>query len=62
MSARQVAEYALLAKGLPTGNAPILRSVAAHMRAAMGRLEDRGLVVRIISAPDTWWALAPDTI
>ena len=57
MSARQVAEYALLAKGLPTGNAPILRSVSTHMRVALGRLEARGVVVRIISAPDIWWTL-----
>jgi hypothetical protein len=25
---------------------------------ALGLLEDRGLVVRIISAPDAWWVLA----
>ena len=60
MSARQVAEYAMRAKGLPTDNAPILASIAVRVRVALGRLEDRGLVVRIISAPDAWWALAGD--
>lgn len=54
MSARQVAEHATQAKGLPTDNEPIVGSVPV----ALGRLEDRGLVVRIISAPDAWWTLA----
>jgi hypothetical protein len=44
------------AKGLPVGNAPILASIA--VRVALGRLEAKGVVVKIISAPDAWWALA----
>jgi hypothetical protein len=58
LSARQVAEYAMRANGLPVGNAPILASIAVQVRVALGRLEARGLVVKIISAPDAWWALA----
>jgi hypothetical protein len=58
MSARQVAEYAMRAKGLPTDNAPILASIAVHVRVALGLLEARGLVVKIISSPDAWWVLA----
>ena len=46
------------AKGLLTDNAPIVGSIAVQVRVALGRLEDRGLLVRIISAPDAWWALA----
>ena len=57
MSARQVAEHAMRAKGLPTDNAPILRSIAVQVRVALGRLEGKGMVVRIVSAPDAWWAL-----
>jgi hypothetical protein len=58
LSARQVAEYAMRAKGLPVGNAPILASIAVQVRVALGRLEARGVVVKIICAPDAWWALA----
>jgi hypothetical protein len=58
MSARQVAEHAMRAKGLPTDNEAIVGSVRVQIRVALGRLEDRGLVVRIISAPDAWWALS----
>jgi hypothetical protein len=60
MSARQVAEYAMRAKGLPVGNAPILASITVQVRVALGRLEGKGRVVKIISAPDAWWALAPE--
>ena len=60
MSARQVAEHAMRAKGLPTDNERIVGSVRVQGRVALGRLEDRGLVVRIISAPDAWWVLAAD--
>jgi hypothetical protein len=59
MSARQVAEHAMRTKGLPTGNAAIVGSVAVQVRVALGRLEGGGLVVKIISAPDAWWTLAP---
>jgi hypothetical protein len=58
MSARQVAEHAMRAKGLPTDNEAIVGSVRVQVRVALGRLEDRGLLVRIISAPDAWWTLA----
>jgi hypothetical protein len=60
MSARQVAVYAMQAKGLPTDNAPILASIAVQVRVALGSLEAKGVVVKIISAPDAWWALAGD--
>jgi hypothetical protein len=57
-SARQVAAYAMLAKGLPVDNAPILASITVQVRVALGRLEAKGMVVKIISAPDAWWTLA----
>ena len=57
MSARQVAEYAMRAKGLPVGNAPILASIA-WCGWRLVRLEARGAAVKIISAPDAWWSLS----
>ncbi len=59
LAAWQVAEYGMRAKGLPTDNAPILASIVVQVRVALGRLEAKGTAVRIISAPDAWWALAP---
>ena len=54
MSARQVSEHAMLDKGLPAGNAPILASIAVQVRVALGRLEDRRTAVPLISEPDAW--------
>ena len=45
-------------KELPVANAPILASITVQVRVALGRLEARGMVVKIISAPDTWWSLS----
>jgi len=59
VSARQVATQVMVAKGLPTDNAPILASITVQVRVALGRLEAKGMVVKIISAPDAWWTLAP---
>ena len=39
--------------------APILASISVQVRVALGRLEAKGVAVKIISAPDAWWALAP---
>ena len=58
LSARQVAVYAMEAKGLPTDNAPIVAKITVQVRVALGRLAAKGMVVKIISAPDAWWALA----
>jgi hypothetical protein len=57
-SARQVAAYAMLAKGLPVDNAPILTAITVQVRVALGRLEAKGMVVKIMRQPDAWWALA----
>jgi hypothetical protein len=58
LSARQIGVYALLAKGLPADNAEIVNSIRAQARMALGRLEAKGIVRRVISQPDTWWELA----
>jgi hypothetical protein len=51
LSAPQVAEHAMVAKGLAVDNAPILASIAVQVRVALGRLKARGLAVRISSLP-----------
>jgi hypothetical protein len=56
LSARQVAEYAMRAKGLPTDNAPTF-SIAVQLRAALARLAAKGMVVKIICQPNARWAL-----
>ena len=58
LSARQVGVRALLAKGLPADNEKIVNSIRVQVRMALGRLEAKGIVRRIISQPDTWWELA----
>jgi len=58
LSARQVAERAMGAKGLPVDNAPILGTITVQVRVALGRLERKGTVRKIISRPDAWWELA----
>jgi len=58
LSARQVAVYAMEAKGLPTDNAPIVAKITMQVRVALGRLEAKGMAVKIIRAPDAWWVLA----
>jgi hypothetical protein len=45
-------------KGLPADNVQIVNSIRVPVRMALGRLEAKGTVRRIISAPDTWWELA----
>ncbi|MGH7041891.1 MAG: hypothetical protein ACREFY_07145 [Acetobacteraceae bacterium] len=57
--ARQIAEYAMLAKGLPADNAAVRTAITVQVRIALGRLEKRGKVRRILNAPETWWELAP---
>jgi len=42
VSARQVATQVVVAKGLPTDNAPILASITVQVRVALGRLEAKG--------------------
>jgi hypothetical protein len=57
LSARQVAVYAMQAKGLPLDNGPILASITVQLRVALHRLKAKGIVQEIISRPETWWEL-----
>jgi len=58
LQARAIAEYAMLAKGLPVDNARVRENITDQVRIALTRLEKRrGRVRRIIRAPETWWEL-----
>ena len=61
MRCRTVAERVMLAKGLPTDKEAIVQSVALQVRVALFRLEAKGLVRRIVKAPETWWELVGGT-
>ncbi len=57
MSCRQVAEYAMAAKGLDVD--PVSRKqITKALRASLAGLAARGKVRKIVSAPETWWELA----
>lgn len=56
--ARAVTEYAMAAKGLPMDDWRVMEEVTDQVRTALTRLERKGLVRRIVRAPETWWELA----
>jgi hypothetical protein len=58
MRARSVAEYAMTAKGLPVDAGEVRAKITEQVRTALGRLEKRGMVRRVVVAPETWWELA----
>jgi hypothetical protein len=55
--ARWVAEYAMLAKGLPTDNGAVRAQVVERVQTALGRMEKRGNVRRVVCEPEVWWEL-----
>jgi hypothetical protein len=57
MRARSVAEYAMLAKGPPTDDSRVREGIVDQVRIALARLERRGLVRRVVAAPEVWWEL-----
>jgi hypothetical protein len=58
MQARSVAEYAMLMKGLPVDDKELRTTIIEQVRWGLSRLERRGLVRRVILAPEVWWELA----
>lgn len=58
LTVRQITVYAMEAKGLPTGNDRIVILLTRQVRMALVRLERKGLVRKIVQAPDAWWELA----
>ena len=57
MPCRNVAEYALEAKGLNHVSPLIRNQITELVRQALVRLHVKGLVRKIISWPDIWWYL-----
>lgn len=55
MRARSVAEYAMLAKGLPVDDVGVRTTIIEQVRWGLARLERRGLVRKVLVAPETWW-------
>jgi hypothetical protein len=58
MRCRTEAEGVMLRKSLPVENEPLVQSVSLQVRVALFRLEERGIVPRIVKAPETRWELA----
>ena len=52
-----VADWCMMAKGLPVEERELRRMIAAATRVALGRLEKRGLVRRVMQEPEVWWEL-----
>ncbi len=57
LSAPLIAEYVMRAKGWDVNDSLIRRQAHMFVRTALARLEKRGLVRRIIEAPDVWWSV-----
>jgi hypothetical protein len=56
MSCRQVADFALAAKGLEL-DWPLREQVTKSIRSSLTRLAASGSVRKIVAWPDTWWEL-----
>jgi hypothetical protein len=57
LRARSVAEYAMLEKGLPVDDRRVCEGIADQVRIALTRLERRGVVRKVMVAPEVWWEL-----
>jgi hypothetical protein len=57
LPARRVAESAMQAKGLPIDNGRVRGRIVEQVHVALGRLEAKRQVRRIVSQPVTWWEL-----
>jgi hypothetical protein len=56
-TARQIGEYALLAKGLPSEEGAIRTIVIGHIRTTLYRLAKAGKVRKVVEWPDVWWEM-----
>lgn len=56
-----VTAYVMEAKGLPSEDGKLRTAILDQVRKALYRMEKRGLVRRMMTAPETWWELAPDS-
>jgi hypothetical protein len=56
ISVRDVAEFAMAAKGL-SPEARVRVQITEQVRTALGRLAAKGLVRKLVDWPETWWEL-----
>jgi hypothetical protein len=59
-TARQVCEHAMKAKGMDLDDAPLRRATTEQVRVALARMAARGVVRKIVLAPEVWWEVAQD--
>lgn len=59
-TARQVCEHAMKAKGMNLDDAPLRRAITEQVRVALARMAVRGVVRKIVLAPEIWWEVAQD--
>ena len=57
MRCRAIAEGVMMRKGLPMEDPTLIQTISLQVRVALFRLEARGLVRRIVKAPEAWWEL-----
>jgi hypothetical protein len=57
---RQVCEHAMKAKGMDLDDAPLRRAITEQVRVALARMAVRGVVRKVIEAPEVWWEVAQD--
>jgi hypothetical protein len=60
ITARRVAEYAMLAKGMDVQDDDLRASIVVQVRVALFRLAARGQARRVVLVPDVWWELEGD--
>ena len=58
MRCRSIAQAVMMRKGLPMEDPAFVQTISLQVRVALFRLEARGLVRRIVKAPEAWWELA----
>jgi hypothetical protein len=56
VTTRQVADYAMAAKGLDP-EPRVRERIIEHVRGTLTRLADKGVTRKIVERPDVWWEL-----
>jgi hypothetical protein len=54
ISCRQIVDFCLAAKALSGIDSKVRAQITEHVRAALVRLAERGLVRKIVERPETW--------
>lgn len=59
-TARQVCEHVMKAKRMDTDDAPLRAAMTEQVRLALARMAVRGVVRKIVLAPEVWWEVVQD--